>query len=98
MSMQGHEDIIQDLKDSLKDDEALYEAKCGGGGGDGGTGTAPVTPDTPRKSTSNVPSWAKALGGAVIIGGGVVCALAEPCGAIAVGVGGLGAAGVAVSQ
>lgn len=38
------------------------------------------------------------LGGAVIIGGGVVCALAEPCAAIVVGVGGLGAAGVAVSQ
>lgn len=73
--MQGHEDIIQDLKDSLKDDEALYEAKCGGGGGDGGTGSAPVTPDRPQTSTSNVPSWAKVLGGAIIIGGGLFAPL-----------------------
>jgi len=70
-SVQGHEDI----KDSLKDDEALYEAKCGGGGGDGGTGTAPVTPDTPQTRTSNVPGWAKVLGGAIIIGGGCL----RPC-------------------
>lgn len=39
MSVQGHEEIIRDLKDSTQDDEKLYDDKCGGGG----TGTAPVT-------------------------------------------------------
>jgi hypothetical protein len=39
MSVQGHEEIIRDLKDSTQDDEKLYDDKCG----DGGTGTAPVT-------------------------------------------------------
>jgi RHS repeat-associated protein len=39
MSVQGHEDIIRDLKDATQDDEKLYADKCGGDGGDG-TGTS----------------------------------------------------------
>ncbi|WP_255754195.1 hypothetical protein [Massilia sp. erpn] len=39
MSVQGHEEIIRDLKDSTQDDERLYADKCGGDG----TATAPVT-------------------------------------------------------
>ncbi|MDD2721390.1 MAG: fibronectin type III domain-containing protein [Gallionella sp.] len=48
MSVQGHEEIIQEQKDYLKDDEALYEEKCGGG--DGG-GTAPIT-DQEKKAAA----------------------------------------------
>ena len=32
-SVQGHEDLISQLQDSLVDDEILYAEKCGGGGG-----------------------------------------------------------------
>jgi hypothetical protein len=32
-SIKGHEELIQDLKDKLADDEDLYLAKCGGGSG-----------------------------------------------------------------
>lgn len=55
-SVQGHEDIIQDLKDSLSDDEALYAAKCGGNNDGGGTATAPVTPLFPSANSNPVNS------------------------------------------
>lgn len=42
-SQQGHEEIIQDLKDTLGDDERLYKEKCGGGDDPpGGGAAAPV--------------------------------------------------------
>ncbi|MDD4964925.1 MAG: hypothetical protein PHI11_13515 [Gallionella sp.] len=50
MSVQGHEEIIQEQKDFLKEDEALYEDKCGGGGG---SATAPVT-DQEKKAAAAV--------------------------------------------
>ena len=43
-SVQGHEMLIQELQGYLASDEALYAAKCGGGGG---AAPAPVTtPDS----------------------------------------------------
>jgi hypothetical protein len=62
MSVQGHEDIIQDLKDGLSDDEALYASKCGGGGG--GSATAPVTSSTPAPDSSAAKDAAGAAAGA----------------------------------
>jgi len=57
MSVRGHIDLIQELKDSLVDDEALYIAKCSGGSGGGsggGSATAPVTETTPSSTDSAV--------------------------------------------
>lgn len=51
MSVQGHEDLIRDLKDSTQDDEKLYADKCGG---DGGTATAPVTDGDSLKNAAEV--------------------------------------------
>ena len=62
MSVQGHEDIIQDLKDGLSDDEALYASKCGGGGG--GTATAPVTPAPDNSAAKDAAGAAVGAGAA----------------------------------
>ncbi|MDN7445615.1 RHS repeat-associated core domain-containing protein, partial [Burkholderia cepacia] len=63
MSVQGHEDIIRDLKDGLADDEALYAEKCGGGG----TGSAPVASTSTQAAVPPSESDAvKAVGAGVI--------------------------------
>ncbi len=56
MSVQGHEGIIQDLKDFLKDDEALYREKCGGDGG-GGDSPAPAPAPAPPIKVPAPPWW-----------------------------------------
>lgn len=62
MSVQGHEGLIQDLKDTTADDEALYAQKCGGG-----SGGAPALNAVPQQSTpttaQNAEKAAAAAGG-----------------------------------
>jgi RHS repeat-associated protein len=66
-SVQGHEDLIQNLKDSLAANEALYAAKCGGGGGGGdGTATAPVTTNTQGPNNNTAKDAAGLFAGAGI--------------------------------
>lgn len=61
MSVQGHEDLIQDLKDTTADDEARYAQKCGGG-----SGGSPALSSVPQSST---PSAADAEKAAAAAGG-----------------------------
>lgn len=56
LSVQGHEDIIQDLKDGLQDNEALYLEKCGGGGGSGAPATDPAPGPAPSPDPDASPS------------------------------------------
>ncbi|WP_417069874.1 RHS repeat-associated core domain-containing protein [Niveibacterium terrae] len=61
MSIQGHEGIIQDLKDGISDDEALYASKCGGGGG---AAPAPVTPSPVNSAEKDAAGVAVGAGAA----------------------------------
>jgi hypothetical protein len=61
MSVKGHEDLIQDLKDTTADDEALYAQKCGGGSG--GSPALTSVPQSSEPSASDAGKAAAAVGG-----------------------------------
>jgi hypothetical protein len=70
----GHQTLINQEDANLRSLENKYDDECGG----------PPPPPVPA-SCPTVPTWAKVTGTALLIVGGVASAMAEPCGAIAVG-------------
>ena len=60
LSVQGHEDELQELKDVLEDNKKLYKEKCpdDNNGPGSGSATAPITPPVecpPREKKSLIP-------------------------------------------